>query len=217
MPKKSAAHRDKWTLELLRDAAQRPSTASHLGKFTELFSNGALPKNLRTCLALALMYPFHKLMLEIYLLKTLQKSPHTAQWMREMDDAHVSTWLYCLTASTGLENAIGLLAKDQLAGMIDLPPALGGIGLQSLERSADEELLGSFARIFAPLIAFCRSTELLVYIAIAEALEGMDDAAELLISGEKDPTPPSILQVREVAARTMPPPLMPLSPSLRSS
>ena len=33
-------------------------------KFTELFSNGALPKNLWTCLASALMYPFHKLMSE---------------------------------------------------------------------------------------------------------------------------------------------------------
>ena len=64
MPKKSAAHRDGWTCELLRDAAQRLSTASHLRKFTELFSNGDLPKNLWTYLASALMYPFHKLMLE---------------------------------------------------------------------------------------------------------------------------------------------------------
>jgi len=64
MPKKSATHRDGWTWELLRDATQRPSTASHLKKFTELFSNGALPKNLSTYLASSLMYPFHKLMLE---------------------------------------------------------------------------------------------------------------------------------------------------------
>ena len=33
-------------------------------KFTELFSNGALPKNLWTYLTFALMHPFHKLMLE---------------------------------------------------------------------------------------------------------------------------------------------------------
>ena len=64
MPKKSAAHRDGWTWELLRDAAQRTSTASHLRKFSELFSNGALPKHLWTYLASALMYPFHKLLLE---------------------------------------------------------------------------------------------------------------------------------------------------------
>jgi len=64
MPKKSAAHRDGWTWELLRDAAQRPPTASHLRKFTEQFSNGDLPKDLWTYLAAALMYPFHKLMHE---------------------------------------------------------------------------------------------------------------------------------------------------------
>jgi hypothetical protein len=64
MPKKSAAHRDGWTWELLRDAAQRPSTAAHLRKFAELFSNGALPKHLWTYLASALLYPFHKLILE---------------------------------------------------------------------------------------------------------------------------------------------------------
>jgi hypothetical protein len=64
MPKKSADHRDGWTWELLRDAAQRPSRASHLRKFTELFSKGALPKNLWTYLASTLIYPFHKLMLE---------------------------------------------------------------------------------------------------------------------------------------------------------
>ncbi len=44
--------------------AQRPSTASHLRKFNELFSNVALPKNLWTYLASALMYPFHNLMME---------------------------------------------------------------------------------------------------------------------------------------------------------
>jgi hypothetical protein len=64
MPKKSASYRDGWTWEFLRDATQRPSIASHLRKFTELFSNGALPKNLRTYMASALMYPFHKFMPE---------------------------------------------------------------------------------------------------------------------------------------------------------
>jgi hypothetical protein len=64
MPKKSAALTYGWAWELLRDAAQRPSTASHLKKFTELFSNGAMPKNRWTYLASALMYPFHKLMFE---------------------------------------------------------------------------------------------------------------------------------------------------------
>ena len=64
MPKKSATHRDGWTWELLRDVAQRPSTASHLRKFTEIFSNGAMPINLWSYLTSALIYPFHKLVLE---------------------------------------------------------------------------------------------------------------------------------------------------------
>ena len=37
MPKKSAAHRDGWTWELLRDAAQTPSTAALLTKLAERF------------------------------------------------------------------------------------------------------------------------------------------------------------------------------------
>ena len=60
MPKKSAAHRDGWTWELLRDAAQTPSTAALLRKFAEHFSNGALPQDLWAFLASALLYPFHK-------------------------------------------------------------------------------------------------------------------------------------------------------------
>ena len=64
MPKKSAAHRNGWTWELLKDAAQRPSTATLLSKFAELFSNGELPQNLWSYLASVLIYPFHKHLLE---------------------------------------------------------------------------------------------------------------------------------------------------------
>ena len=60
MPKKSVAHRDRLTWKLLRDVAQNPSTATFLRKFTELFSNGALSKNVWSYLASVLMYPFHK-------------------------------------------------------------------------------------------------------------------------------------------------------------
>ncbi len=60
MPKQSAAHRDGWPWELLRDAASRPSTAYLLRQFSALFSNGALPWSLWTYLASALMYYFHK-------------------------------------------------------------------------------------------------------------------------------------------------------------
>ena len=47
--------------------------------------------------------------------------------------------------------------------------------MKSLELSADEEFLGSFAGIASVLISFCRNTELDVYIKIAEALEITDD------------------------------------------
>jgi hypothetical protein len=60
MPKKSATHRDGWTWKLLRDAVKTPSTATLLRKFTERFSNGALPTDLWAYLAPALLYPFHK-------------------------------------------------------------------------------------------------------------------------------------------------------------
>ncbi len=60
IPKKFVAHRDGWTWELLRDAAQTPSTASLLRKFDERFSNGSLPDNLWAYLASALLYPVHK-------------------------------------------------------------------------------------------------------------------------------------------------------------
>jgi hypothetical protein len=50
---------------------------------------------------------------------------------------------------------------------------------------------------------FCLSKELPVYIDIAEALKGMDDASNLLSSVEEDPPPHSIIQDREVAAKTL--------------
>ena len=51
-------------------------------------------------------------------------------WMREMDTAHVSTWLHCLTASTDLEYALDFESRDTLAGLLDLPSSYGGIGLK---------------------------------------------------------------------------------------
>ena len=60
MPKKSDAHSDGWTWELLRDAANRPSTTTLLRKFADYISNGALSKDMWTYIASALMYPFHK-------------------------------------------------------------------------------------------------------------------------------------------------------------
>ena len=81
---------------------------------------------------------------------------------------------------------MGPPALDQLSDLLNLPPAYGGIGLQSLEKAADEELLGSFAGIFVSLIAFCRRTKLPVYIAKAEALLSMGDAEDMLNGEDSD-------------------------------
>jgi hypothetical protein len=91
-----------------------------------------------------------------HLLKSLEKNESTQKWTAEMNTAHVSTWLHCLTVSPDLEHALGPTKLDMLIEWLDLPPSYGGSGLNSLVRSADEELLGSFAGIAASLIAFCR-------------------------------------------------------------
>ena len=100
---------------------------------------------------------------------------------------------------------------DHLSDLLDLPPAYGGIGLQSFEKAADEELLASFAGISASVIALCRKTELLVYIAIAEALESIGDA-EAMLDGEDSDTHEgdegavaSIRDVCSVASRAVTP------------
>jgi hypothetical protein len=84
-----------------------------------------------------------------------------------MDGAHLSAWLHYLTASEDLEHALGTESRSQLSDLLDLPPSYGGAGLQSLEDSADEEFMGSFAAIAVALISFCNKTELPVYIRIA--------------------------------------------------
>jgi hypothetical protein len=63
---------------------------------------------------------------------------------------------------------------------LDLPPSYGGAGLNSLCRSADEVLLGSFVVIATSLISFCQKTELPIYLGIADALEAMGDVAVIL-------------------------------------
>jgi hypothetical protein len=47
------------------------------------------------------------------------------------------------------------------------------VGLQSLVRETDEELLGSWASITADLIKFFNSKDLHVYSKLVEALESM--------------------------------------------
>jgi hypothetical protein len=110
-----------------------------------------------------------------HILRSVQKSQHSRGWMQEMGGAHLSAWLHCLTASEVMEHAFGPEGRSQLSDLLDLPPSYGGAGLQSLEDSADEEFLGSFAAIEASLISFCRKIEQQIYIRIAEALEALDD------------------------------------------
>ncbi len=75
--------------------------------------------------------------------------------MKVVDEAHLSTWLNCVGSST-LEPDL----SDHLAGTLDL--RFGGVGLQSLARVADEELLGSWASVTPNLISFFRSKEMRV-------------------------------------------------------
>ena len=78
--------------------------------------------------------------------------------MKEMDSAHVSTWLHCLTSLLDLDYALGPKEHHQLPEWLDLPPSYGGIGLKSLTRSANEEYVGSFAGIASSLVEFCKKT-----------------------------------------------------------
>ncbi len=72
----------------------------------------------------------------------------------EMDGPRLFVWLHCLTSSSYMEQTLGAHGGDQRASQLDLSAAYGGAGLQSMESSADEEFLSSFAAISASLIAF---------------------------------------------------------------
>jgi hypothetical protein len=117
-----------------------------------------------------------------HVLKPAPKDPSTNEWMQSVDGAHLSTWLNCLGA-TNFETVLSPQERDHLSSSLDLPPQFGGVGLQSLVRAVDEELLGSWASITTDLIKFFRSKDLNVYTILAEALESMVDVEE----GPKDP------------------------------
>jgi hypothetical protein len=50
-----------------------------------------------------------------HMFKSVERNPRTEQWMREIDDAHVSTWLHCLTSSPDLDDVMSIGERDQLA------------------------------------------------------------------------------------------------------
>ena len=101
-----------------------------------------------------------------HILRSVHKNQHSIGWLKEMDGAHLSAWLHCITSLEDLEHALGVHGRDQLASQVDLLAAYGGAGLQSLESSADEEFLGSFAAISASLLALCKNADLQVYTRI---------------------------------------------------
>ena len=51
-----------------------------------------------------------------HLLKSIGKNANTEVFMQEMDTAHVSTWLQCLSASPDLEHS---LDPNELDGLTD--------------------------------------------------------------------------------------------------
>ena len=62
-----------------------------------------------------------------HILKSVQKNNHNTGWMAEMDGAHLSAWLHCLTSSEDLENDLDAAGKGQLSELLDLPPSYGGM------------------------------------------------------------------------------------------
>jgi len=62
------------------------------------------------------------------ILKSVQKNCHSEGWMDDMDGAHLSAWLHCLTASDDLGNDMGEERKESLSELLDLPASYGGAG-----------------------------------------------------------------------------------------
>jgi hypothetical protein len=125
------------------------------------------------------------------------KDDASSGWMSAVDDAHLSTWLECTGVST-LDADLSSQERHLLTASLDLPPQFGGIGLQSLIRAADEELLGSLASVTANLIVFLRTKSLSVYDKLVDALDAMaDDDTDVT----NPPVIPTIASIMAVSAR----------------
>ena len=72
---------------------------------------------------------------------------------------HLLTWMDCIGASS-LHDDMNTNERQRLSSSLDLPLEFGGVGLQSLVRAADDELLGSWASVTTNLIALFRSNGL---------------------------------------------------------
>ena len=67
-----------------------------------------------------------------HILRSVQKNQHSVGWTREMDEAHLSAWLRCLTSSDDPEHVMGPHRRDHLADLLDPPASYGEVDLQSL-------------------------------------------------------------------------------------
>ncbi len=61
-----------------------------------------------------------------HILKSMQKNNNTSGWMAEMDGAHLSASLLCLTTSEDLEKDLGPEGRGSLSELLDLPASYGG-------------------------------------------------------------------------------------------
>ena len=58
-----------------------------------------------------------------HLLKSIGKNANTEVFMKNMNTAHVSTWLQCLSSSPDLEHSLDSKELDGLTDWLDLPPS----------------------------------------------------------------------------------------------
>jgi len=132
-----------------------------------------------------------------HVLKSVPKDETSELWMEEVDKEHLSTWMECVGSSL-LETDMPAQERRHLAASLDLPPQFGGVGLQSLIRAADEELLGSWAAVTADLIAFFRSKNQDVFDKLADALDTM---AEENTDSTSTTTIPAVAALLTVSTR----------------
>ena len=100
----------------------------------------------------------------------------------------------CIGGET-LDADLPPLDREHLADSLDIPPQFGGVGLQSLIRVADEELLGSWASITSDLISFFRSNDSPVYTRLVDALDSMADTHDNTHGETLIPTIKSMLAI----------------------
>jgi len=112
-----------------------------------------------------------------HIAKSVPRDAASTEWMKAVDDAHLSTWLDC-TGATSLGYAMSAHERELLSSSLDLPPQVGGIGMQSLIKATNEELLGSWASVTPNLVSFLRSKGLPIYDKLANALDAMADEDE---------------------------------------